>query len=294
MQNHTLGLKKQQHQCIKIPVKFFGHAIGNLVEKVDFNSKFIPHYTDRNLDHWCFAISDVYYCFIETDDSGKIEAILSSTVLLLDQAPSDLDVSYLQQFLALCFSQTGEPSSSKILEHVNSIIIRLVNSTNQTLVSIYCDLFFTLWRKSWNAMSLLWSFCWSINNYATLLFCVLMRYNDTSHEFDITGVIWFQRNDIYWTGCFEFSVNILCISLQRIAGYSQRIEPWALRTHHSYSSCAIFAMYIEASGKIRPSDWKLLKSAIRKSNWLRDKWEQPLDILLTHSNNLLPPLEIKK
>ena len=70
-----------------------------------------------------------------------MEEILSSTVLLLDQAPSDLDVSYLQQFLALCFSQTGEPSSSKILEHVNSIIIKLVNSTNQTLVSKYRDSF---------------------------------------------------------------------------------------------------------------------------------------------------------
>ena len=153
MQNHTLGLKKQQHQCIKIPVKFFGHAIGNLVEKVNFNSKFIPHYTDRNLDHWCFAITDVHYCIIETDNSGKMEAILSSTVLLLDQAPSDLDVSYLQQFLALCFNQTGEPPSPRILEHVNLIIIKLVNSTNQTLVSIYCDFFFTFCRKLWNGMS---------------------------------------------------------------------------------------------------------------------------------------------
>ena len=146
----------------------------------------------------------------------------------------------------------------------------------------------------------LWSYCWSINNYNYKLLyhctplCVLMWYNDTSHDFDITGMNWFQCNDIYWTDCFEFSVNLLCISLQRSAGYSQRIEPWALRTHHSYNSCTIFAMHIEASGKIIASNWKLLKIAIHKWNRLRDKWEQPLDILFTHSSNLLPPLEIKK
>ena len=103
---------------------------------------------------------------------------------------------------------------------------------------------------------------------------------ETSHGFEVTVMILFQCN-IYWTGCFEFTENVLFISLQRVAGYSQRIEPWALRTHHSFSSCTIFAMYIEASGKIIASDWKLLKFAIHK---LRTK---PLYILLTHSNNLL-------
>ena len=164
--------------------------------------------------------------------------------------------------------------------------------------------------------------------YRCTPFCVLMWYNDTLHDSEITSMIWFQCNDIYWAGCFEFSrltiqlrllsvgvdnainmsgtyyalrqmyihnwiniytfaENVLCISLQRVAGYSQRIEPWALRTHHSYSSCTIFAMHIEACGKFIVSDWKLLEIGIHKSNRLRDKWEQPLDILLIHSNNLL-------
>ena len=142
-----------------------------------------------------------------------------------------------------------------------------------------------------------WSYCWSISTLATLplhsIMCSYVIQWYFIRLWYINGMNWFQCNDIYWTDCFEFSVNLLCISLQRVAGYSQRNEPWALHTLHSYSSCTIFAMYIKASGMITASDWILLKITIYKSNRLRDQWEQPLDILLTHNNNLRLPLEIK-